>query len=116
MKNNTMGAVLFVLFITALFLVFFMFDSSFEDTITGQAVYQAYDADLPLVAQVEGKLYYYRFNGNWFESKDEIDWELREDMGTSFWTGLYYLRSYDARIFFEGKEIIDITELARNWE
>ena len=61
-------------------------------------------------AEVGGREYWYIFthDNRWYESKDKIVWERRDDMGNSIWKGLLYMKSYDAKIYFRGKEVDSI--------
>ncbi len=65
-------------------------------------------------AVISGRSYYYLFSEDiWYESEDLISWQPREEMGSSLWSGLYYLRSYDATIYHKQKQLIDISEFAQ---
>lgn len=95
-----------------------------EPGIIGYAVYEvnAEPRNDVIVSGIEfkavskDKTYYYIFdNGDWYESKKQFEWEKRVDMGSDLWQGLYYLKSYDAKIYFNDEEIKDITEFARKW-
>ena len=87
--------------------------------ITGFA---AYDGDEIIVsgisfdAKIGSIMYYYIFSDNeWFESEDIVTWEKIPEMGDTVWTGLYYLKSYDAEIYHKGEEIKYIGEFARDF-
>jgi hypothetical protein len=73
---------------------------------------------LGFTALVDGKRYVYIFTkaNEWYESGDDLNWEKRVDMGTTVWSGLIYLKSYDAVIYFKDKEIKDVMEFAKNWK
>jgi len=69
---------------------------------------------IEFTATVQGDNFHYLFTDTgWYESKDNQNWEKRHDMGDTLWTGLYYLKSYDAKIYYKDKEIKDVTEFAR---
>ncbi|MBD3163844.1 hypothetical protein GF323_01480 [Candidatus Woesearchaeota archaeon] len=100
-------------------LAFYMEGESMDKGMTGYAVHENKEtfshviiSGTEIKAVVEGKTYWYIYNDKgWFESKDFIEWEKREDMG-SLWQGLYYLKTYDAEIYYDNEKVGDITELA----
>ena len=114
----------FVMIITFIGLYMGSTDIETNTGITGYAVYEGEAkytggviiSGLEFKAYVDDKTYYYMFtdDNRWFESKDELKWEERADMGNSIWSGLYYLKSYDADVYFKGTEINDITEFAKS--
>ena len=107
-------------------LAFFYFDDeklSVPSGITGFSAYEDYQESKEAVivsgiefkAVIGDKEYYYIFSDErkWYESKKDFEWTLRKDMGNTLWQGIYYLKSYDARIYFNDKELADIAEFAR---
>jgi len=93
-------------------------------TITGMVVKEIQVEDKGYIisgtefkALIGQATYYYLFtdDNEWYETKDGIDWEKREDMGNTLWKGIVYLKTYNARIYFDDSEITDITEFARNF-
>jgi hypothetical protein len=97
-------------------------DLDMTSTITGYSVQEHNDKDdnlvilkgLEIKAVIEGKTYYYLFSENtWYESKQDFQWDIRPDMGTTISDGLYYLESYDAQIYFRGEKFQDAIMLAR---
>ena len=97
---------------------------SLDSSITGMVSYDDYSASRDLVivsgtefkAVVQDNVFYYIFDGGeWFESKKEFVWEKRVDMGESMWSGLVYLESYNAMIYFRNEEVKDITKFMREF-
>ncbi len=91
-------------------------------TITGFVVKEdkvSYDhviiSGIEFKAEVQGKVYWYIYTDDkeWYETKDNVNWEKRVDMGDDIWEGLYYLKSYDAKIYFNDKLVEDIADLTR---
>jgi hypothetical protein len=117
MRNRARNAAIGITLSIVLSLILFGTESvDLRPQVTGAAVYQEQPETIQeahFKAIVEGKIYYYKFSDVWYESKDQIGWEERPDMGTTLFTGLYYLKSYDAAIYHDGDKITDFTEFAR---
>jgi hypothetical protein len=123
-KERHIEATVFVSLAIAIPLIAFALDGvSFLDSITGFAVKEiTVIENTPVIvsgiefkAVINDKTYFYMFTEDkeWFESKDELAWEKRDDMGYTMWSGLQYLQSYGADIYFKDKLITDLTEFAR---
>ena len=55
----------------------------------------------------------YIFSNGWYLQTRSLDWVKQENLGNTLWTGLYYFQSNDAQIYFDGAEIKDIGEFAK---
>ena len=81
--------------------------------IAGYAVYEGEVQGTEFTAFVQGQLYQYRFMGSkWFQSRQDSGWEYRPDMGKTLVSGLLYLQSYGAEIFFQGESVNDILAIS----
>lgn len=56
--------------------------------------------------------YYFYEDGVWTETKDFQEYEVRLDMKDSLWSGLVYLQSYNAKIYYQGERVTNIGDLA----
>jgi hypothetical protein len=123
-KNRNKEVMIGVLGSIVIALLFFSIEGevNFDSSITGFASYEEYNAHkeevlvsgIEFKALVDGKEFYYVFSEDeWYESKELFQWELRKDMGDTMWSGLLYLQSYDAVIYFNDKEVDDISEIVR---
>ena len=88
----------------------------FEEGFSGYVV-SDFDENVDAIeftVYAEDEIFYYKFlEDGWYESRDRSEWERRDYMGEDLWKGLYYLRSYDAVIYFDGERVDDITDLTR---
>ena len=115
MKNRAKEIGIGMSMVAIFFLLIFSSDKTL-DSPTGMVVQNVEQAEkYYFTAFIDGREHYFYFSGKWYQAADGQQWEVREDMGDTIWSGLYYLRSYGAKIYYHTKEITDITQFAREW-
>jgi len=125
MKTRPKRIAVFVLASVVLTLLALSGEEKPDFSITGYAVYedqpiynyyksQVIVHGMEFEVAVDSRTYYYIYaEDGWYESKEDFVWEKRDDMGNTLWSGLTYLRLYDAKIFFQEREVKDFTDFAK---
>ncbi len=123
-KNRHKEGAAFITAVIAISLFLFYIEGKpIEPSVTGHAIHSEKEASSHVILSgiefrviADGKEYLYMFaDDGWYESKDRVTWEKREDMEDDLWKGLRQLQEYGVKIYYDDVLIDDIAEFARDW-